>query len=171
MSELQRLCAKLCRELAQSERSAVLHTRREARRLGDVPPARALLSIGAHAEQQRARFDGLLVKRDVQSTVLARLVGDLFWSLRHAIFDRLVESERSYRGTLLGLRHGIDVARLLREVALREGDARLMRFCDEWLVERLCLLETAEQELAWFAETPDRALRPTFEIALPDAPP
>jgi hypothetical protein len=29
---------------------------------------------------------------------------------------RFVDAERSYRATLLGLRHGVDVARLLREV-------------------------------------------------------
>ncbi|MDQ3364019.1 MAG: hypothetical protein M3680_01125 [Myxococcota bacterium] len=166
VSDLYKLCTKLCRELAQSEHSATVHTRREARRLGPVPPAAALLAIAQHADSQRPRFESLMVKRQPVGLRLGRGFGELFSRLRHALFDRLIDTERSFRGTLLGLRHGVDVVRLLREVALRTGDTHLMRFCDEWLDERHCHLEHAEQTLAYFAEQPARALQSGLRIAL-----
>ena len=42
--------------------------------------------------------------------------------MRHFVVDRFVDVEQSYRGTLLGMRHGLDLVRLLREVADDEGD-------------------------------------------------
>ena len=45
------LLASLLAELFQSERSAVKHPRREADRLGDVPPAQALRAASEHAER------------------------------------------------------------------------------------------------------------------------
>jgi hypothetical protein len=169
MSDLHRLCTKLCRELAQSERSAMVHARREARRLGNVPPAHALLAIAAHASDLRPRFEALMAARRPTGIKLGRSVGELFSSIRHALLDRLIDAERSYRGTLLGLRHGVDATRLLREVAARLGDTHLIRFCDEWLVERSGLIEHAEQCLAWFAERPEAALRSGLRIALQSA--
>jgi hypothetical protein len=167
MDDLQKLQAKLCRELAQSERSADVHTRREARRLGDIPPARALLALGEHARTERERFDGLANERQPESGLdMARAVGRVFSALRNYLFDRLIDSERSYRGTLLGVRHGIDTARLLREVAVRLGDERIVKFCDEWLPRRLDLVARAERELAWFADVPSRALRSGLRAAI-----
>jgi hypothetical protein len=160
MDDLQKLQSKLCRELAQSERSADVHTRREARRLGDIPPARALQALGEHARVQRQRFDAIATERQAESGLqLARVFGGMFSTLRHLLFDRMIDSERSYRGTLLGFRHGVDTVRLLREVAVRLGDDRLLRFCDEWLPRRLELIGEAERQLSWFADVPSRALR------------
>lgn len=169
MSDLHKLCTKLCRELAQSEHSAVVHTRREAKRLGDISPAHALLAISEHAKELRPRFEALMVKRQPNGIKVGRAFGQVFSLVRHVIADRFIDVERSYRGTLLGLRHGIDVARLLREVALREHDTHLLRFCDEFLVERLGLIEGAEQALAWFAEQPSRAIRSGMRLALQPA--
>jgi len=169
MQDLHKLCTKLCRELAQSEQSAIVHPRREAKRLGDISPAHALLAIAAHAEELRPRFEALMAKRQPGGTRLGRAVGRMFSAIRHAIADRLIDAERSYRGTLLGLRHGIDLARLLREVALREHDTHLVRFCDEFLIERLALIEDAEQALAWFAEQPSKAIRSGARLALEPA--
>lgn len=152
MQDLHELRATLCGELAQSELDAQLHPRREARRLGDIPPAHALLAIAEHARELQPRFDALMVKRQPKPPHLGRAFGKMFSALRHAIVDRLIADERSYRATLLGLRHGVDCTRLLREVALCEGDYHLVRFCDELLVERLALIERAEQTLAYFAE-------------------
>jgi hypothetical protein len=167
MEELLKLRAKLCRELAQSERSADVHTRREARRLGVAPPARALTALGDHARSQKLRFEALVRKRQPRRGLqIARAVGGMFSLLRHALFDRLIDSERSYRGTLLGFRHGVDVARLLREVAIRMGDQRLVQFCDEWLERRIELVHQAERQLAWFADAPRRALRSGLRVAL-----
>lgn len=169
MGDLHKLGTKLCRELAQSEHSAAVHPRREARRLGEVPPAEALLAIADHAEAQRPRFETLMIKRQPIGLPLGRSVGELFSGLRHVLFDRLIDTERSFRGTLLGLHHGIDVVRLLREVAQREGDSYLLRFCDEWLVDRISLVERAQQTLGWFAEQPSRAIRSGLRIALQPA--
>jgi len=166
MHDLHKLCRKLCRELAQSEQSAIVHPRREAKRLGDISPAHALLAIAAHAEELRPRFEALMVKRQPGGMKVGRAFGRAFSAIRHAIADRVIDVERSYRGTLLGLRHGIDVTRLLREVALREHDTHLMRFCDEFLLDRLALIEGAEQALAWFAEQPARAIQSGMRLAL-----
>ena len=164
---LHLLRAKLCRELAQSEQSAMVHALREARRLGDVPPARALRLIAAHATQLRPRLEELTRTPPV-GVRLGRSVGAAFSVLQHAVFG-VVDSERSYRQALLGLRHGVDLTRLLREVALRETDAALVHLCDEFLVERIGLIEQAEQALAWFAEEPERALGSGARIALEPA--
>lgn len=147
-----------------------MHARREARRLGDIAPAHALTAIAEHAAALRPRFEALMARRRVEGIRTGRGFGAVFSAIRNAVADRLIDVERSYRGTLLGVRHGIDVARLLREVALREHDAHLVRFCDELLLERLALLEGAEQALAWFADEPARALRSGMRLALQSAP-
>jgi hypothetical protein len=170
MQDLEKLYNKLCRELAQSEQSATVHPRREPKRLGDTPPARALLAIAAHAAAQRPRFESLMAKRQPKGMKIGRAFGRAFSVIRQAIADRLIDAERSYRGTLLGCHHGIDVTRLLREVALRAHDTHLVRFCDEMLVERLGLVEEAEQALAWFAEQPSQAIRSGARLALQPAP-
>ncbi len=165
-NDLRRLREKLCRELAQSEHSAIVHPRREAKRLGDVPPAHAFLAIADHAERSRARLCELIGDAQGVGLKVAKAVGELFSVLRHAVFDRTIDVERSYRGTLLGVRHGIDTTRLLREVALLQGDAALVRYCDELLVERCGLLEQAEQALAYFAEHPALALASGARLAI-----
>lgn len=171
MTDLHRLSAKLCRELSQSEHSAWVHARREARRLRDLPPGRALREISAHAGATRPRFEALMRRRRQRiGPGLGRAVGAAFSALRHAVFDRILDAERSYRGTLLGLRHGADVLRLLRAVAAREGDLDLAIFCDEVLVERLVLLERAERALAWFADRPALALRSGLQLTLHPGP-
>lgn len=147
----------------------MVHPRREARRLGDISPAHALLAISAHAEALRPQFEALMHKRQPAGLEIGRMVGQLFSTLRHLIADRVIDVERSYRGTLLGLRHGIDIVRLLREVALREHDTHLVRFCDEFLLDRLALIEGAEQALAWFAEQPTKAIRSGMRLALEPA--
>ncbi|HLL21263.1 MAG TPA: hypothetical protein VK427_03985 [Kofleriaceae bacterium] len=169
MQDLHKLCTKLCRELAQSEHSAMLHPRREARRLGDIPPAHALLAIASHAESLRPRFEALMAKRQPKGIKVGRAFGQVFSLIRNLFADRLIDAERSYRGTLLGCRHGVDLTRLLREVALRERDAHLAGFCDELLLARLALLEGAEQALAWFAEQPTAAIRSGARLALQPA--
>lgn len=171
MSHLDKLQAKLCRELAQSERDAQTHTLREARRLGDTPPAGALRAIAAHARSMQPRLE-VAMRRGGQRIGLAlgRTVAAVFSALRHAIFDRLIDTERSYRATLLGLRHGVDVMRLLCAVAGRRGDLYLAAYCDETLVERLALLQRAERALAWFADRPALALRSGFQNALHPGP-
>ncbi len=171
MTELRKLREKLCRELSQSEHSAIAQPRREAKRLGDVPPARALLAIAQHAESQRARFDALAAARGAGRVGLGlgKWIGELFSLLRHYLFDRLIDTERSYRGTLLGVTHGVDIVRLLSAVATREGDAHLLGFCEEWLNTRLSLLSLAQEQLAWFADQPQLAVQSGLARALAPA--
>jgi hypothetical protein len=166
MSDLHKLRTKLCRELAQSEQSARIHPLREARRLGKVPPAAALRTIADHAAMMRPRFEALMRDQPAGRRV-GRWVGKLFSALRHGLFDRMIDTERSFRGTLLGLRHGVDTARLLREVAARLGDVYLVAFCDELLARRLPLIARAEATLSWFADQPSRALQSGMRAALP----
>src|SRR5689334_1449860 len=109
MQDLQKLYDKLCRELAQSEQSASTHPRREAKRLGDTAPAHALLAIATHADELRPRFAALMAKRQPKGMRVGRAFGRAFSAIRQAFADRLIDAERSYRGTLLGLHHGIDV--------------------------------------------------------------
>jgi hypothetical protein len=170
MTGLHKLRTKLCRELAQSEHDARIHPVREARRLGDTPPARALLAIADHAEELQPRFASLMLRDQALGLGLGRAVGAAFSALRHAIFDRIIDTERSYRATLLGLRHGIDVARLLREVAARERDTPLVRFLDELLADRLFLMEDADGALDWFADEPNVAIASGLRLALSPPP-
>ena len=170
VNPLRKLYRKLCRELAQSERSAIVHTRREARRLGDAPPAWALRALGAHAQSLRPRFDSVVESRQPIGAVAGRKVGEMFSALRHFVFDRLVDLERSYRGTLLGFHHGIAVVRLLHDVAERLDEQDMVAFCEDWLRERRPLLETAEREMHWFAEMPRKAIRSGLRIAFEPAP-
>lgn len=166
MSDLHKLRTKLCRELAQSEESARIHPVREARRLGKVPPAAALRAIADHAELMRPRLEALM-REQPAGRRLGRWFGQLFSALRHGLFDRMIDAERSFRGTLLGLRHGVDTARLLREVARRADDVYLVAFCDELLARRLPLIAKAEGTLSWFADQPRRALQSGMRAALP----
>jgi hypothetical protein len=71
------------------------------------------------------------------------------------------DPERAYRGALLDLRHGVDVVRVLRDVARLEELFALIRWCDDWLAARRTLVARVEAQLAWFAEQP--SLPPTPE--------
>ena len=57
-------------------------------------------------------------------------------------------------GALLDLRHGIDVVRVLREVARLDELFGLIRWCDDWLPARRALVARVEAQLAWFAGQP-----------------
>jgi hypothetical protein len=167
MQDLEKLRAKLCRELAQSEHSADVHTRREARRLGDVAPAHALLALGEHARAEEPRFEAIACSLQPEKGIhIAQAIGQAFSTLRHLIFDRMIDTERSFRGTLLGFRHGLDTSRLLREVATRLGDTALVEFIDDWQPRRLELLHAAEATLSWFADAPARALQSGLRTAI-----
>ncbi len=167
--DLAKLRRKLCRELAQSEQDAVLHTTREASRLGKKPPAAMLREIAAHAAHLRPRLDALLLPRQPFGVRAGRLVGRTFSAIRHYAVDRFLSTERSYRATLLGLQHGLDTARLLREVAHREDEIRLFRFCDDLIAQREPLIREAERALSWFASNPQTALTSGGRLALQHA--
>lgn len=147
-------------ELFQTERSAERHGRREAARLGDSAPGAALRAIVAHAERVNAELPRLAEREDVpRATRTVRLLGAAFSLARTTVIDRLIEHERSYRGTLLGLRHGVDLVRMIRHVADAAGRVEIAGFCTRWLEEREPLVARVEQAMTWFAHHPAAATR------------
>ena len=158
-SSIRRLREKLCRELAQSEHDAVIHCQREAARYGTLPPGQVLRVIADHARELRPQLDWLWGGKQGAGIHAARVVAEAFSALRHFAVDWMIDAERSYRATLLGLHHGLGVARLLREVADHQHDIDALQVCDELLEGRTRLLARAEDRLRWFAEHPDLALR------------
>jgi hypothetical protein len=152
------LLESLFHELFQTERSASEHPRREARRLGASPPARALGAVAEHASRALASLPALAAECELPVGRAGSRLGAVFSRLRQLVLDRFVDAERSYRGTLLGIRHGVDLVHLVREVADREGIDALVQWCDDWLIERCPLVEHVAGELAWFAEEPKIAL-------------
>src|ERR1700748_3305972 len=100
-----KLIKHLGHELWQTEVSASQHCRREAERLGDTSPARALLACAKHADTVLADLPHYGVKRPLIASALGMALGKAFSEARDTVADKLIASERSYRGTLLGLRH------------------------------------------------------------------
>jgi hypothetical protein len=150
------LVESLLRELHQTERSCATHCRREAARFPNERPAFALLHLADHAESVLERMKP--VGRDGAAQKLAQGLGSLFSACRELVLDNIVREERSYRGTLLGVRHGIDLVILLRNAAISEKSDLMLEFADKWLEKRTVLWEEAVAALQWFDENPERAL-------------
>ncbi len=159
MTKSPSLVDKLFAEVLQTERSAARHPKVEAGRLGRCPPADALLAIAGHAAGAESDLAALAERRGKAGSKMGLTVGSLFSIGRDRVADLLLTMQASYRGTLLGMRHGYDVVSLFRLAALAEGDAELAAWCDRWLVERAPLIQAVADALSWFAEHPDRALR------------
>jgi glycine/D-amino acid oxidase-like deaminating enzyme/nitrite reductase/ring-hydroxylating ferredoxin subunit len=156
----QKLLRHLSHELWQTEVSASQHCRREAERLGDTPPARALLAAAEHADSVLDELPRVTQGRPLAKSGIGMAIGKVFSEVRDTIADKLLTSERSYRGTLLGLRHGLDLVHLLHNAAKRAQDEALVAFLDSWLRKREPLVEEVVAQLGWFAELPERALKP-----------
>lgn len=148
------LVTTLLPELFQTEQSAILHPTREAKRLGDCPPATAMRAVARHAREALPRFRALAEARGDAVTEAGTALGRLFSAVREFGVDLLLSSEKSYRGTLLGIHHGVGLVRLLGHAAGAEGDAELEATCHAWLTERAALVDAVERELAWFAKEP-----------------
>ena len=154
-------------ELFQTERSAERHPEVEADRLGDVPPAIPMRLVSAHATNALAKLEGLAKERgfDVASAGKAgKGVGEMFSQVREKVADLVLTNQVSYRGTLLGIRHGIDLMKLVHQAA--EDDEELRAWATEWLDERTYLATSVEKELAWFGDNPDVALAPVVDSTL-----
>lgn len=153
-----KLLSNLFHELFQTEQSAASHPQREAERLGSVPPAQALRAAAAHAEQVLKDLPELAARHNLPTSRIGQSVGQLFSNVRQWFADHLLDEERSYRGTLLGLRHGVDLVLLVRHAARVEGNPALEGWCTTWLTERVPLVDEVAAQLAWFAATPKVAL-------------
>jgi hypothetical protein len=155
------------RELFQTEESAVSHPRVEAQRLGESsPPARAMLAVAAHAKEVLAELPRLARDHDLPVSTGGLAVGKAFSIVRDSFADLLLNAEKSYRGTILGMRHGVDLVELMRYLAQEEGDLEIEAWCSEWLARRRPLVEATARELSWFAANPDRAMAPAKGGAL-----
>jgi hypothetical protein len=150
------ILARAWGELFQTERSAERHPLVEAERLGDVPPAMPMRLVSAHATNSLATLEGLARSRGHGAATAGRAVGDFFSEMRQKLADLTLTQEMSYRGTLLGIRHGIDLVTLVHYAAA-QVDPELHAWTLEWIDERTRLVETATRELAWFAANPELA--------------
>ena len=152
---MEDLLKTLLIEMAQTERSAKEHPRKEANRLGfDEAPAKALLAVRAHAERRLPEFERLA---GPSRSSVGETIGYTLSLVRQAVGDKLISKEKSYRGTLVGLHHGVDCALLTRAVATSCGRTELVDFLSNWLEEREPLVAGCQRELQWFASHADVA--------------
>ena len=144
--------------LLQTEASASRHGRREARRQPGTAPADALLAIAAHADIALKELAELARKYDLPRSSFRMLLGLAFSAMRQRIADHFIDAERSYRGTLLGMRHGADLMRIFEATAARAGREDLVGWAQSWLARRDALVKEAERELVWYAAHARNAL-------------
>ncbi len=130
---------------------------REASRLPGTPAAEALLRISRHAETSLADLPPSFLTGGAIG--LAPLVGQLFSGIRQLVVDRMSDRERSYRATLLGMRHGIDLVRLIIPLARAQRENSFEGWCIEWLYTREELVAQATAQLDWFARHPRQAIQ------------
>lgn len=147
----RKLLERLGRELVQAETSARLCCRHEAERLEPAPPAAALRACATHADEALRGMNEQRGGFDLPRSVAGALIGTALASIRGAITDRLLSREQSYRSALLGLRHGVDLVKIMNQLAQREGDVGLVEWTDAWLRVREPLVQEAENLLSWFA--------------------
>ena len=154
----RKLLHGLARELFQAEVSALMHARREAVRYEGSAPATAMLDVAHHAERGLDALGKMLEVRDIRANgLLGAAAGLAFSVVRKAGLDFVLGPERSYRLTLLGMRHGIDLVYELKLLAEQLGDEQLAGFCRTWLERRLPAVTAVERQLGWFVTHIDRA--------------
>ncbi len=150
----------LVHEVFQTEVSAAEHSRRTAEQLGDIPPAATLMKVSEQAGSFIEDLDRFAREHRYPVSHTGRGVGRGFSSARNFLQDRLLTREKTYRGTLLGMRHGVDLVQLLRNAARNAGEDDLADWCTQWLEMRRPLVTEAMRQLSWFAEHPDVAMAP-----------
>ena len=149
----EQLLRSLAPELFQTETLAARHCRREAQRVADTPLAAALLAVAAHAEVARRELYEIAWTRKFPHGSLRSLLGNLFGEAGQRLADRLIARQRSYRGTLLGMRHGVDVVHMLELTAREAGRGPLASWAERWLRRREPLVRGVERELAGYTRT------------------
>jgi len=155
-----RLLHALVRELYQAEVSALVYARREAARLGDAPPSNVMLDVGRHAERALEVLPPLMEARKMKKRALpGAAVGLALSAVRRFGLDFVLGPERSYRFTLLGMRHAIDLVYELQHLAGELGDDQLADFCRTWLEQRVPRVTAVERQLPWFVTHVGRALQ------------
>ena len=147
-------------EVFQAERSALEHPRKEADRLGDAPPGLAMRAVSLHAKRCLRELQDLSLRVDLPGGFFGQKLGRAFSIVRSSATDRLVTREISYRGTLLGMHHGVDVIALTMSAAEYESDVDLVEWCMRTLDGRRPLVAKCQSELAWFGRHPEVAMEP-----------
>jgi hypothetical protein len=160
------LMRSLMRELFQTEESARSHPRAEAKRLQGMPPARALESVSRHADAVLSELPGRAKLHHLPVSAAGIALGSTFSTIRRYVTDPLMDSESSYRATLLGMRHGLDVMAALREAATAAQEDELADWSERIFQARKPLVEECAHQLTWFARNPDQALRSSLALAL-----
>ena len=153
-----KLLRNLIPEVFQTEVSASRHCRREAGRNPGTPPAQALLAVSEHADRSLARLREQVRAAGLPVSVGGGLLGATFSELRERIADRLMDGDRSYRATLLGVRHGVDVVKMFGLTAALARKNELAEWAEDWLATRTELAHELERQLEWFALHTERAL-------------
>jgi hypothetical protein len=148
----EQLLARLFVEMFQTEKSAVEHPPKEAARLGSGTPGRALLATARHAERALAALTALAEREGFERRKFGMAIGKTFSVMRSLLADRLLSQEKSYRGTVLGLQHGLDCAALTAAVAHASGRNEVAKFFERWLEERRPLVAECQRQAAWFAQ-------------------
>ena len=157
LDQQRTLLRGLMREFMRTERAATRQPLRDARRFGNAPPAQALRAVAEHAEKNLPTLRDVATRNDLAPGRALVIAGSLLAMARHRLNDRLVDTEKSYRDTLLDLRHGLDVMKLMRKIADASGMVELGGFCTSWLEQREPLVERVEGAMGWFASHPRRA--------------
>jgi hypothetical protein len=155
-----RLLTSLIVEVFQAERSGTEHAPREAQRLGDTPPGRVMRDIGDDCRRALEELRAIASRPDIPQGSFGEKLGSMFSTVRERMGDVFVSRQMSYRGTLLGVHHGVDAILLLRGAAENAGDVEVVEWCMRTLDTRHPLLERAQHELSWFAREPARAMEP-----------
>ena len=145
-------------EVSQSEESARVHPKREAKRLGMCPPAAAMLRVSEHGAESLRSLKQLAKARGLERHTKGSILGHLLSDVRTFGTDLFLTPDKTYRGTLMGIHHGIGAMLLLEDVAIERGDQELADFCSSWVAKRRELTAAAEDALAWFAQNSDAAL-------------
>ncbi len=155
-TDARSLLESLFPEVMQTEMSAVLHCDREATRL-DGRAGRPMHQVSKHARASLAKLERMGKARGFAPPSIGKSIGRIFSETRDKVADRLVSAETSYRGTMIGMRHGYDLLSLTHAVARETGDEELAAFCSSWLETRGPLIEDAAKTLSWFAHHPAAA--------------
>lgn len=152
------LLGSLFIEVSQAEESARVHPKREAKRLGACPPAAAMLRVSEHGAESLRRVRELAKARGFEKQTKGSILGHLLSDVRTFGTDLFLSPDKTYRGTLMGIHHGIDAMLLLEDVAIERNDQELADFCASWVAKRRQLTAAAEDALSWFAQNSDAAL-------------
>jgi len=99
-----------------------------------------------HLRQLRETLCRELVRGEREALVVPRHVWPSVSELRHRLFDRISEAAAVLHGSR---EEGV---RLLHDVAVRYGDAELLRWCENAVADRGSAIDRVEGAAGWLTE-------------------